>query len=146
MIEPTNTRPSVRPERRARDDAPLRDLVQRIGHALIEGDTHAMARMWNVPSIAVSDRGVRVVLTPESTERFFRGEHQHHAARGIIETLPDIQRVDWMTDRIVEVSVRWPHEDVHGHDLGAELIRYTLRQDDAGEWKICAAVARGSSH
>jgi hypothetical protein len=83
--------------------------------------------------------------TLSEVEQFFGGAKDQYNALGIVTTRADIQRLEWLTDRVVLVDVRWPYLDARGNERGEESSTYTLRRDDAGELKMQAVVMRGAT-
>ena len=78
-------------------------------------------------------------------QSFFGHAKADYAARGIESTRPDLVRLEWVTDRIALVDVRWPCLDERGLERGEEWGTYTLRRDDNGDLKLCVALMRGAS-
>ena len=64
-------------------------------------------------------------------------------AQGIVETRLEIMRLEWATDRIALVKVRWPCFDASGRERGDERSTYTVRRDETGELKVCAVILQG---
>ncbi len=127
------------------DDAEVGEFLTRYGQALSAGDVQTIADLWNYPALVLSDEGLRAVSGREEVETFFEGSKADYAARGIESTRPDIVRLEWVTDRIALVDVRWPCLDERGLERGEEWGTYTLRVDDDGHLKLCVALLRGAS-
>lgn len=87
----------------------------------------------------------QVVGSRQEIERFFGGAKDEYNKRGITGTRADIQRLEWATDRIAIVTVRWPYLDSSGRERGEESSTYILRRDDQGDLKLHAAVMRGEA-
>ena len=85
------------------------------------------------------------VATRGEVEDFFAGAKQQYNARGIVDTRPDILRLEWLTDRIAVVEVRWPYIDVSGDEIGAESSTYIVRREDDGEIMIRATIMQGEA-
>jgi len=85
------------------------------------------------------------VRTPEEVQRFFSGAKDQYNKMGITDTRADIVRLSWATHRIAIVQVRWPYLDARGEEVGEETSTYTLKRNQAGELKLCAAVMHGAS-
>ncbi len=124
------------------DDA-IHDLLQRFAHAFTTGDGPGAAACWEVPALVVSDDGSRAVASLDEVAAFFGGTKAQYNARGVVGTRVDIQRTDWHTDHLASVTVRWPHLDAQGGEVGrSETSTYVvrLRGDDA---RICAVLMAG---
>jgi ketosteroid isomerase-like protein len=118
-------------------------FLDRFAQALVAGDGRTIARMWGTPALVVDDAAVQVIATQDEVERFFAGAKDQYNARGIVDTRADIERLDWPTDRIAIVRVRWPYVDARGDEHGAETSTYTLRRDDGGDLRLVAVVMHG---
>lgn len=129
----------------AHRDAAVRTFMQKFAAALSGGDAKAIALMWGVPALVMHDGGTRAVSTRQEVEAFFSGAKEQYAARGINEARPEIQSLDWLTERIVITKVRWPYIDTSGREIGEESSTYTLRQDDDGKLNIIAIVMHGET-
>ena len=124
--------------------AVIQDFLDRFARALTAGDGAAIATMWNVPALVVSDQEVLPVTSTEQVAQFFGGAKQEYNARGVTGTHGEIVNLEWVTDRIAIAEVRWPWLDDSGNEVGEEASTYTLRRDDAGNLKICATVMHGA--
>jgi hypothetical protein len=113
--------------------------------ALLRGDERAIAAMWEAPALVVGDAGVQAIASTDEIERFFAGAKDEYAARHITGTRADVQRLEWVTDRIAIARVWWPYLDEHGHQIGAESSTYTLRRDDHGQLRLRVATMHGES-
>ena len=127
------------------DEAEVGEFLSRYGEALSAGDVHVIEDLWNYPALVLSDEGIRSVSRREEVEAFFSGAKADYAARGIESTRPDVVRLEWVTDRIAMVDVRWPCLDERGVERGEEWGTYTLRVNDDGDLKLCVALMRGAS-
>jgi hypothetical protein len=83
------------------------------------------------------------VNSREEIARFFSGAKEEYNKRGISDTRPEVFGLEWVTDRIVVVDVRWPYLDERGNEKGEESSTYTLRRDDLGDLKLHIALMRG---
>ena len=124
----------------------VRVYLDRYAHAITSGDARAIARMWGIPALVLSDHGVRTVSSSVEVEDFFAGAKEQYAARGIVDTRPDIQYVEWLTTKIVIADVRWPLFDEDHVERGFESSTYTLMRDDSGALALRVVVMRGETH
>lgn len=121
----------------------VREYLDRYARAVTTGEPSAVASLWSVPAFVIDDRGARGLSTLADVETFFAGSREHYAGRGIVDTRPDIQKIEWLGDRIVLTDVRWPLFDRDHRERGAERSAYTLERNAAGELKMRVAVMRG---
>lgn len=124
-------------------DRDVGNFLDRLGRALTAGDARTVAGMWAVPAYVLGDTMAMAVNSREEVERFFSGAKEQYNKLGITDTHAEVSRLQWMTDRIVTVDVRWPYLDEHGDERGAESSSYTLRRDENGELKLHVALMHG---
>jgi hypothetical protein len=132
-----------------RADAPYSDDVLQFldayALALLRGDERTIAAMWEAPALVVGDAGVQAVASTAEVERFFADAKEQYAKRRITGTRPDVQRLEWATDRIAIVRVWWPYLDDSDRHIGGESATYTLRRDDHGVLRLRVATMHGES-
>jgi len=119
-------------------------FMDRFGQALTAGDGAAIARMWDVPTLMISNGGTQAVTSAKELEKIFSGAKDQYRARGIDEAVAEVQSVDWLTERVALARVRWPYIDKDGREIGEESSTYTLRQADDGALKIQAVIMHGA--
>lgn len=127
----------------AGDDLGILDFLEAMGEALTGGDTATVLSLWDTPAFVMGDDIVQVVSEPSELTQFFAGAREAYNARGVMNSRPEIVRLDEITDRIACVRVRWPWLDDQDREVGAETSTYTLRRGDDGEWKLRVAVMHG---
>jgi hypothetical protein len=137
-------RRGTQPAESVADGGPVKAFMDRFAELLTEGNGRAIALLWQVPALVVSDEGVRAVNSSHEVEQFFSGAKDQYNEMGIREAHAEIQRMEHPTERIVMVEVRWPYVGDNGEELGEESSTYTLRRDDDGNLKICAVVMHGA--
>jgi ketosteroid isomerase-like protein len=139
---PSNTQTPAPPTRDAKQ---VQDFLDRFANALIAGDGKAVAALWAVPAMVLGDDMVRPVNSAEEIEKFFGDAKEQYNSRGIVGTRADILRLEWVSDKIVLVDVRWPYIDQGGNELAEESSTYTLMRDVDGNFKLRVALMRGVS-
>lgn len=122
----------------------VQEYLDHFATALTAGDGKTIATMWGVPALVVSDQGARAVSTLKEVELFFGGAKEQYHARGVTDTRAEIQRLEWASDRLAIVDVRWPWIDNSGKERGEESSTYTLRVDELGKLKMHVAVMHGA--
>jgi hypothetical protein len=121
----------------------VRHYFDAFARALTSGEGAAIASLWDLPALVMMDGGARAVKSADEIAKIFAGAKRMYAARGIVDTRPDIQYVEWLTQRIVVADVRWPlFDDLH-KELGSESSTYTLMRDHSGALKLRVIVMRG---
>jgi hypothetical protein len=124
-------------------DGGVQTFFDQFARALTAGDGKTIGGMWAVPALMMGDKSVQVVNQRQEVERFFSGAREQYNALGVTDTRAEIQRLEWLTDRVVVADVRWPYLDARGNEKGAEQSTYTLRRDDNGDLKLQVVVMRG---
>ena len=125
-------------------DGAIAELMNRFADGLTAGDGKAIAKLWSVPALVISDAGAQAVASLEQVESFFSGVKEQYAAQGIDEARPDIRSVVWLTPKLANVTVRWPYVDRAGREFGEESSTYTLHRDEDGSLKIQVIVMHGT--
>lgn len=127
------------------DEAEVQRFLDRFARALTAGDGRTVATLWETPALVLGDTMARMVGSPQEVETFFGGAKQQYNQRGITGTRGDIQRLQWLTDRICQVTVRWPYLNAANQEIGEESSTYILRRDDAGQLRIHATIMQGEA-
>lgn len=126
------------------EDREVQGFLDQFGRSLTAGDARTVATMWAVPAFVIGDTMVQAVSSRDEVEKFFSGAKDEYNKRGIVDTRAEIFGLEWVTDRIVVVDVRWPYLDERGNEKGEESSTYTLRRDDLGDLKLHIALMRGA--
>ena len=115
------------------------------GEALGAGDGDAVARLWQVPALVVSDQGSIAVTSSEQVAEFFsRAPAQYHEV-GIVATRAEAVAIEQLSDQLCTVDVRWVGIDADGRPTEhRELSTYLLRRDADGTVRVQVAIARPS--
>jgi len=101
--------------------------------------------LWQVPAFVLGDADDRAVGSNQEIEQFFGGAKQRYNEQGIMSTRAEIGTLQWLTERIAIVQVRWPYLDAQGHEVGEETSTYTLRRDEEGELRLRVTVMHGAA-
>ena len=145
MTQRTATQANSRKRRAAvtRKDPTVQDFLDRFSRSLTAGDGRAVASMWETPAFVLGDRHARSIGSAQEIEQFFSGAKEHYNAQGISDTRAEIVKLDWVTDRIAIVEVRWPYLDQHGREAGEETSTYILTRDNTSNLRLRIAVMHG---
>jgi hypothetical protein len=128
----------------ARDQS-VQDLLDRFARALTAGDGEACADVWETPAFVIGNGMARPVTSRDEVVKFFGSGKEQYAARGVVDTRAEVQELDWISDDLVVVRVRWPYLDANGDEQGQEESSYTLQRDPGGNLKIRAILMRGGT-
>jgi hypothetical protein len=104
--------------------AAIKRLVECVAQSLSAGDFHALAKCWEVPALVLSDNGAIAVSDASEIERFFAQAAEWYRSRGIASTKPEIERVDFLSDKLAAIDVRWPWLDASGKEMSSERSHY----------------------
>jgi ketosteroid isomerase-like protein len=135
---------SVGTAKRSKADSEVQELLNDFADALTSGDAKAIAQMWEIPGLVLGEEAV-AVDSIEQVEEFFSGAKEQYNERGITDTRAEIQNLEWATDQIALVTVRWPYLDDEGEESGSESSTYILCRDADSDLKIRCVVMRGAS-
>jgi hypothetical protein len=120
-------------------DESLRVFLEEYGRALSRGDLSGIAAAWEVPALVLSDQGTVSVESYEQIKSFFSAAGQQYRDQGIVSTSPEIARVEWLSELVAEVRVRWLRWSAEER-RGAELSQYILRLDGDRRPRIRVAL------
>jgi hypothetical protein len=147
MPQVTDTEVSGSPEglEAGPDNGAVRALLARLARALTSGDGKAAAAMWATPALVLGDDMALTVSSSADLQEVFGGAKAQYNARGITDTRPDILRLDWVTNRLAIVEVRWPYLAADGDEVGEETSTYVIRREPDGRLAIRATVMHGEA-
>lgn len=137
---PHPTYPRAEPGQVPRTDPDVQEFLHRFAWALTTGDGRAASKLWALPALIVGDDMVQTVMERSELERMYRVAREQYNAWGIADTRAEVQGLEWLSDRVVLVHVRWPQLDVSGQEKGEEWSTYVLRRDDHGDLKLHVAI------
>jgi len=110
---------------------------------MTSGDTRAMVKLWGVPAFVIGAQEARALQSEADVERFFEGAKDLYNERGIVSTRAEIAHLDWVSNDLVIVTVRWPYLDGIDRVLGEESSSYTLLRGEDGSFKVRVVTLRG---
>jgi hypothetical protein len=133
----------------AQEEAAVQRFLDGFTQALTSGDGRSAARCFEYPALMVMSAvgpygGSQPLQDEESVAAFFDQAPQQYQAKGIHETIADLDDVQWVAEDLALARVRFPYLDEDGNDMGdGETSLYLVRrtQDD---YAICAAITLGT--
>lgn len=125
------------------DRGAVQSFLEKFGTAIGKGDSETIAKCFELPAIFVSDDAVMTLNTKAELEQMFQQGRKFYIDKGLVETRPEIEAFEALTDRIYEATVRWPGFDSDGREKWTERSHYVIRLDDAGEPKLRVALTLG---
>lgn len=120
-------------------------FFERFARALTTGDSQTIASLWETPAYAIGDEGADAIGSVQDLAGFFASAKGTYDAKGVIDTHPDVELIEWATERLVVCDVRWPWLDANGQEQGDERATYLLRRGSDGQLKLRVAIMRGGS-
>jgi hypothetical protein len=120
----------------------LTDFFDRYGTALTANDLPAVASCYAMPGMVVSDDATFSFATPAAVEAAFSGAAEAYHAKGLVAARADVLEVDWLTDGLALVAVRWEYLDAQGGAVPGESYRYLMRTV-GGKPLICVVIPTG---
>ena len=124
-------------------DTEVKQVLETIARGLTAGDGKAVAKHWAMPAFVLGDSMAMPISSLDEVAKFMGGAKAQYQKMGITDTRPEIQKLEWITDKIAVADVRWPYLDEAGTEKGAESSIYTLVRDESGELKVRSVVMRG---
>jgi hypothetical protein len=124
------------------DEELSRAFLERYAQALSAGDARAIASCWELPALVLSDEGATAVSSAAEVEKFFAQAIDWYRSRGLVETRPELERIELLSGRLAAVDVRWPAFDGAGVERLSERTQYILHADKDGLPRIRVALAR----
>lgn len=135
------TTPSPAPHQTS-DNAALVPLLAEFLRHLSVGDARAAAELWDVPALILGDEHVHGPLSRERLAEVLAdtpgpGALERRAPRdpgAPIELL--VERVEWTSQRVAAIVVRWPRLPRGGVLHGVEAATFLVRSDELSQPKI----------
>ena len=121
----------------------VQELLDDLARSMTAGDGDAVAEMYEVPALIISEDGVHAIESSAEIATFFGSARAQYNAQGIVDTRADLIDLERIGKRLLVATVRWPHLDVNHHEVAAESSDYTLRRDDKGRLRIRSVLMRG---
>ncbi len=124
-------------ERRPRSEvARVKSFLERLARALIAGDLPILHSMWDSSALVLGYGDAHAVKRSEEIESFFQGAKDLYDLHGIVRTRAEILSLNWVSEHIAVVTVRWFYLDERGDNVAAETSTYTLRVDEDGQLRV----------
>ena len=121
----------------------VQDLFDEIVKAVVAGNGEAVAALWETPGFVIGEDMVMAIESREQLAQFFGSAKAQYNERGITSTRADVIDLERIGQRIVIATVRFPHLDANGREVGSESSDYTLRRDDHGKLRVRSVLMRG---
>lgn len=117
------------------------DFFFTLGEALSAGNLDIIKKYWAIPSYILSDRLTALMSSSEDLEKYYSAKKKEYTKRTISTARSEILRVQWMTDQIIVVHVKWSLLDKSAKEIGEESALYTLKSDQNAKLKIHTMAA-----
>jgi hypothetical protein len=125
-------------------EAEVQEVLEALARAVTTGNGEGAAECWAVPAFVIGDEHEQAVSSLAGVAQFFGGARELYNARGIGDTRPELQAVDWLGESMALVEVRWPWLNAEGEEAGSETSTYLLKRDRSGELKLRVAMLHGA--
>jgi hypothetical protein len=123
-----------------RHEQRVRLFLEHLGKAYTDGNLHAFSSYWEIPALILSDHGDRSISDRDELEKYFAHAVQLYRTRGLAFSEPDLQRVEQLSSRLVELDVRWPAFNEEQVEQVGERWHFILRFEEDGDPLIRVAV------
>lgn len=141
---PRATQPTFGANERA-----IQRFLESFTQSLTSGDGRATAACFEYPSLMVMSAvgeygGTQAIRDADEAAGFFDQAPDQYHAKGVDQTFPDIQDVQWIAHDLALVRVHFPYLDDDGNDMGdGETSVYVVRKSGPGH-TLCAAITLGT--
>jgi ketosteroid isomerase-like protein len=113
--------------------------------AVSAGDGEAVAEMYELPALVLSDDGSIPVTSRDQVVEFFSAAPEQYREVGIVATRAEAVAIEQLSDELCTADVRWLGIDAEGRATNhRELATYLLRRRDDGSVRIQVAISRPS--
>ena len=116
--------------------------LERIGQALSTNNLRDLADCWEFPALILSDEGAIALTEANSLESLFARAAEGYQSQGLVATLPELERVELLSEKLTAIEVRWPTFDAAGTEQASERSHYILRLGEDGQQRIRVALTR----
>jgi hypothetical protein len=120
----------------------IRILLERLGRALTTSNMKDASACWETPALVLSDQGASAFDDTANIEQMFSKAAEWYRAQGLVKTKPEIERIERLSDTLVEVDVRWPAFDEQGNEKSSERSHYIVHFGNDGQPRIQVALTR----
>lgn len=124
------------------DEARTKQFLERLGQAMSVGDAETVAACWSVPALVLSDEGALAVMGMSEIVDFFTSVIDRYRAQGLMSTIPELERLQPLTERLAAIDVRWPAFDTHGREQLSERSHYIVHLGASGQPRIRVALTK----
>ncbi len=118
------------------------DFLERYGKAISNSNLTGITDSWAVPALVLSDQGAIAVTSPREIEDFFAHGIEYYRAQGLLSTMPELERVEILSETLVSVDARWPAYDSSGEEKASERSHYVLQLGGDGQLHIRVALTK----
>jgi hypothetical protein len=121
----------------------IEQLLTNTADALGRGDASAVAELWEVPALVLSEQGAVPVAARAEVESFFTSAIADYRSRGLFGVRPKLLACTQLSASLYAVNVRWQSLDVAGVEEGSsEESHYILQRCADGQYRFRVALSR----
>lgn len=106
--------------------------LNRYAQCVTDIDAEAGASLWAEPGVIVDDTFSGVAATRDEMVRGLTASFPMHRALGLGSVDYEADEIRWLTDKLVQVKVRWLFYDADGDLLTDSTGHYVLRDSPDG--------------
>lgn len=119
----------------------INDFFDLYAEAVTNHDSKYLAQCHALPCSFIADDSTLVYTTEAKLEGLINQSKRFYSIHGIVTATPDIKSKRVITDRIVQVSLKWKYCNKKEKLVYDCDYQYTLKLDDEDEWKIEVAIS-----
>jgi hypothetical protein len=120
----------------------IQSMLNAFGRELTAGKGKEIAERFALPAFVVGDDMAMPITEKEQIAKFFGQGPEQYNKLGIVDTRPEIDQIEPLTEKLYSVDVRWPYIHADGHETAGEASRYLVQLDD-DDVRIRAVTMRG---
>lgn len=117
-------------------------MLVELGKAVSSGDMRGVSSVYVFPALFMSDERSFVMESAPEFEKMFAEGQKWYTEQGIVETRPELESIDEMTDSIAAINVSWPGFDKDGNRMDYTETSHYILQFDNGIPRIRVAMTR----
>ncbi len=119
----------------------INDFFDQYAQAVENHDSKYLANCHALPCSFIADDSSLVYTTATKLEGLINNSKRFYSVHNITQAVPDIRSKREITERIVEVSMKWTYLSQKEKPVYDCDYRYILKLNDEDEWKIEVAIS-----
>ncbi len=119
----------------------INDFLEAYSRALEAHDTKAMAFMYNIPCIMLSDEATTNFSDASKLEGFFNQGVAFYRQFGIVANRANVWNKQQLSKKVFKVKVHWEYLDANNKLVYDCDYEYIIKLDKGNNWRIMLSVS-----